>query len=498
MERVILKLENPFGDAISRVRFAPQSNNLLISSWDSTLRLYDVDTSLLRLESPMEVALLGCCFKDESIAFSIGADCCVRRHDFHSGICSTVGNHDDLATCVEYSEETSQTISAGLDKKIMSWDMRLKNGIRNSKDVGGEVESMSLFGIYLLVAIGASVYKYDLRKLEAPMHKEESSMDYRIGCVRSFPNCEGYAVGSIDGRVSLEFLNLSNANEKRLDLERSSKEEAYGLEFIHFSGLTSTVGELVEQLRLTTLALGSVSAKRQGCSKKKWVSTGDGDDDNAGMDNDSSDAESVKERLGFVAVEAEEDIQNSRVSNCNQCQFRCHPKQIDGKHHLVAVNDLMFHPSRYGAFVSGDNEGFVVMWDAHSRKRLFQFPRYPSSVASLSFNHDGELLAAASSFTYQEANEIIELDLVTVVKRRAASDIHTPNGWEPIGLIFQRKYLVDTAFANCMRKFTTKIIADQVGVRQSQLTGLTFTCFLVRATVHIRHNFASTISCAAL
>lgn len=30
-----LNLENPITDAVSRIRFAPQSNNLLISSWDS-------------------------------------------------------------------------------------------------------------------------------------------------------------------------------------------------------------------------------------------------------------------------------------------------------------------------------------------------------------------------------------------------------------------------------------------------------------------------------
>lgn len=37
----------------------------------------------------------------------------------------------------------------------------------------------------------------------------------------------------------------------------------------------------------------------------------------------------------------------------------------------------------------------------------FQLPRFPSSVASLSFNQGGQLLAIASSYTYLEANEML-------------------------------------------------------------------------------------------
>ncbi|KAF6164302.1 hypothetical protein GIB67_010272, partial [Kingdonia uniflora] len=62
--------------------------------------------------------------------------------------------------------------------------------------------------------------------------------------------------------------------------------------------LTSTVGELVEQLRLTNLAKASASAKRRDRSKKKGVMEVDGDEDVLIFD-DSSDADSVKERPGL-------------------------------------------------------------------------------------------------------------------------------------------------------------------------------------------------------
>lgn len=96
-----LEFKDPIRDAISRIRFAPQSNNLLISSWDSVsvcvsvcgyirilqdqffyvqnLRLYDVESFKLRTEARTEAALLDCCFQNEYVALSAGSDCSVRR-----------------------------------------------------------------------------------------------------------------------------------------------------------------------------------------------------------------------------------------------------------------------------------------------------------------------------------------------------------------------------------------------------------------------------------
>ncbi|PSR88422.1 Mitotic checkpoint protein like [Actinidia chinensis var. chinensis] len=112
-----LKFENPIRDAVTKIRFAPKSNNLLISSWDSSLRLYDVDRFVLRVEAPFEAALLDCCFQNELVAFSAGSDGCVRRYDLDSGIHDTVGNHDDLVSCIEYSDET-RFVAGSIDGRI--------------------------------------------------------------------------------------------------------------------------------------------------------------------------------------------------------------------------------------------------------------------------------------------------------------------------------------------------------------------------------------------
>ncbi|KAK3027378.1 hypothetical protein RJ639_040176, partial [Escallonia herrerae] len=311
-----LEFGNPIQDAVSRVRFAPKSNNLLIASWDSSLRLYDVSSSRLRLEAPTEAALLDCCFQNEAVALSAGHDGSINRYDLHSGIIHTIGNHEDSASCIEYSDETcvghqhlfislialGQTITGGWDKMILSWDTRSAKACGCLNSLRAEVESMSISGFSLMVAVGSSVNMYDLRNSSKSVQAKESCMDIRIKCVRPALTLEGFVVGSVDGRVALKYVYPSKLNTE-----------------------------------------------------------------------------------GYV--------------------FRCHPKAKSGRRYLTAVNDIAFNASICGAFVTGDNEGFVTAWDARSKKRLLEFPRYPNSVSSLSFNHEGQLLAVAASYTYHEANE---------------------------------------------------------------------------------------------
>lgn len=44
-----------------------------------SLRLYDVDSSKLRMEAPGEAELLDCCFENERVCFSAASDGSVNR-----------------------------------------------------------------------------------------------------------------------------------------------------------------------------------------------------------------------------------------------------------------------------------------------------------------------------------------------------------------------------------------------------------------------------------
>ena len=57
------KLENPPSDGISAVKFGPNSAQfLLVSSWDTTVRLYDIVSNNMRIKYNHSSPVLDCCF----------------------------------------------------------------------------------------------------------------------------------------------------------------------------------------------------------------------------------------------------------------------------------------------------------------------------------------------------------------------------------------------------------------------------------------------------
>ncbi|EGD78076.1 mitotic checkpoint protein BUB3 [Salpingoeca rosetta] len=104
---------------------------------------------------------------------------------------------------------------------------------------------------------------------------------------------------------------------------------------------------------------------------------------------------------GRVAVDY---LDPSESSQKRKFAFKCHRSKENGRDVIYPVNAVAFHPT-FGTFATGGCDGLVNVWDGVNRKRVYQFHEYPTSIASLSFNHDGSLLAIAASYTYEEGDK---------------------------------------------------------------------------------------------
>merc|ERR1712110_1097630 len=121
------KLPHPPLDGISRVRFAPQarSSQLLVSSWDTHLRLYDVATGMLAGMHKSTLAVLDCTFlQDPTRAVSVGLDRRIVCWDFQSQQEQVLGHHESPVRCVEYDQSTRQIVTGSWDKSLRLWDER--------------------------------------------------------------------------------------------------------------------------------------------------------------------------------------------------------------------------------------------------------------------------------------------------------------------------------------------------------------------------------------
>lgn len=101
--------------------------------------------------------------------------------------------------------------------------------------------------------------------------------------------------------------------------------------------------------------------------------------------------------IGRVAVEyfdPSAEVQKRKYA------FKCHrSKEPSGVELVYPVNSISFH-YQHNTFATGGSDGFVNIWDGFNKKRLCQFHKYPTCIASLSFCPDGSILAIASSNVY--------------------------------------------------------------------------------------------------
>lgn len=71
---------------------------------------------------------------------------------------------------------------------------------------------------------------------------------------------------------------------------------------------------------------------------------------------------------------------------------------------LYRCSSTTLNPLTELLLLPGGSDGFVNIWDPFNKKRLCQFHRYPTSIASLSFNNDGTILAIAASYMYEKGD----------------------------------------------------------------------------------------------
>ncbi|CAN8074286.1 unnamed protein product [Agarophyton chilense] len=112
---------------------------------------------------------------------------------------------------------------------------------------------------------------------------------------------------------------------------------------------------------------------------------------------------------GRVAVEYIDDPPRSY-------SFRCHRVED-----IAYPINCVVHNHKYSSFTTGGADGYVSFWDGDAKKRITQFSRYPTSVASLDFNTEVKRIAVAVSYTFEEGEKDHPPDEVIV---RAVDETH--------------------------------------------------------------------------
>ncbi|KAJ3859269.1 WD40 repeat-like protein [Lentinula novae-zelandiae] len=218
-------LPSPPFDSISKVQYSPTNpNQLLVSSWDTTVKLYDVGddasgskTSEQKCKFDHRAAVLACCFLDAEHGFSGGLDNTVRYLDFESEKTNVVGSHSDAVSSMVYAKDLNALISASWDRTIRLFDPRAPTPEQSSHENPERIYHIDLVNNTLVVAMASRLFHiYDIRNMQEPSQRRESSLKYMTRSLACMVNGEGYATASVEGRIAVEYFDPSpEAQEKK-------------------------------------------------------------------------------------------------------------------------------------------------------------------------------------------------------------------------------------------------------------------------------------------
>ncbi|KAI9283154.1 WD40-repeat-containing domain protein [Sporodiniella umbellata] len=202
------QLDHPPLDGITNVCFHPKdSSRLLVSSWDKTLRLYNVSDRTLVYKADNTGALLDCCFGEGSVLFSGSIDNQVTQYDPQTETERVLGKHRNAVRCVDWHREKNVLVTGSWDSTLRLWDPRVQGHIHEI-DLPYKVFSMDMVQFTLAVAMAERrIQTFDLRQLTPIGTDHPTTLKYMLKSIRLMPNARGLACSSIEGRVMLRYFD---------------------------------------------------------------------------------------------------------------------------------------------------------------------------------------------------------------------------------------------------------------------------------------------------
>jgi len=139
----------------------------------------------------------------------------LHKIDLKTGRKTVLGVHDKSIKCVEYSS-AGMVMTGSWDCTVALWDPKAPKALISSHNQGGnKVYTMDVNQNRLVVGTSQrQVYIYDIRNMTTPEQVRESSLMNQTRCIRIFPEGTGYALSSIEGRVSVEYFDPSPQVQK--------------------------------------------------------------------------------------------------------------------------------------------------------------------------------------------------------------------------------------------------------------------------------------------
>ncbi|KAI9891283.1 MAG: RNA export factor gle2 [Vezdaea aestivalis] len=214
-------ISNPPDDSITDIKFSPQYDHLAVASWDKKVRIYEIGSTgqsegkaLFEHEGPV----LSCDFsKDGKRVVGAGADKAARVLDLGNpgAGAQQVAAHEQPIKAARFisvpNSNDQMLVTGSWDKKVKYWDLRTAAAVA-TVDCQERVYSLDVRD--KLLVIGTADRYINIINLQDPakFYKTiQSPLKWQTRVVSCFTDAGGFAVGSIEGRCAIQYVEEKDA-----------------------------------------------------------------------------------------------------------------------------------------------------------------------------------------------------------------------------------------------------------------------------------------------
>ncbi|EGF79644.1 hypothetical protein BATDEDRAFT_25321 [Batrachochytrium dendrobatidis JAM81] len=213
-----IPVSQPPSNTVTGLAFSPQADFLAASSWDNQTRIYEVQqngTAVGKAAIQHEAPVLDVCWsKDGTKIVSVGADRAGRMLDMHTGQSTQVAGHDAPIKSCRWIDGvpnlTNMLVTGSWDKTVKYWDLR-SQAPAFTLQLPERCYSLDVAGP--LMVVGTAERHILAYNLNNPSTQIISPLKWQTRVISCFPSFNGYAIGSIEGRVAIQYIEDRDAEK---------------------------------------------------------------------------------------------------------------------------------------------------------------------------------------------------------------------------------------------------------------------------------------------
>jgi mRNA export factor len=224
------EVESPPDDSISCLEFSPaaiQQVFLIAGSWDNNVRCWEIDRSsgksAPKSMQSMAGPILDVCWSDDGTkVFMASCDKTVKAWDLGSNQTMQIAAHDAPVKSCHFIRAPNYTcvMTSSWDKTIKFWDTRSPNPIL-ALQLPERAYCVDVdFPMAVVGTAGRGLIIYQLDPTPSEYKRIDSPLKYQHRCIAVFRDKKnlqqpvyGFALGSVEGRVAIQYVNPSNPKD---------------------------------------------------------------------------------------------------------------------------------------------------------------------------------------------------------------------------------------------------------------------------------------------